>query len=135
MNDREWFRKATKTRPNRGYIYNDTFGQQCLILWPCSTEQFIGEFKRLFPDYKIDKEDTETFRMTKAKFLFHGQVNIIAFHGKPDIECVAHECLHLMVRVLVNTCLIPFTKETEEAHAYFMGWAVERIWEMVTKHK
>lgn len=136
MNNKEWFRGARGKRPNRGCIWNETYGQCCVILWPCSTEQLIQEFSRHFPEYKIDKEDIVMFEMTAAKFVYYKHLNFMAFKGQPKIDTIVHECTHLMSRVLDKTCLIPWEKDpNEEAHAYFIGWAAERIWTMVRKHK
>lgn len=135
MNDKEWFFPKSANRPNRGFIWNETYKQGCIILWPVTHELMISEFSRFCPDCEIDDEVRESLEVSSAKFIYYKNLQFIVFRGKPTPALAAHEVFHWMAYTLIRYLGIPVSNKSEEAHAYFMGWAVERILSMVRNKK
>lgn len=128
MNKSEWFLKKDKrkNRPNRAWIWNETYGQGCYILWPVTSKQFKTEYIHANPKSEFTKD--EDFYISCARFISSGGKLCIGFkEARPAPGTIAHECLHF-ANDLFESVGIDLSHTNDEAQAYFMQWAVGKIW-------
>ncbi len=125
-----WKIKATKTRPNRAFIWNDTYQQGCYLLWPVDGKTLKREFESVQP---LAKKQERNYSINRgcARFIAVGNVSCMAFGDKrPGVDIVAHECYHF-TNYEMEFRGVPHKdigdQDDSEARAYFLQWAVREV--------
>lgn len=127
LKSKSWFIKKTKNRPNRFYIWNDTYQVGAYVLWPVTTELLKSEVVSVSPKSK-DKDFGCNMSKGSGRFLAIGSKSFMAFFDeKPDLDIVVHECYHWM-NYEMEYHAVPYkdigNSDDSEARAYFLQWAV-----------
>lgn len=132
MNEKEFLLKKKGNRPNRAFICNENYDQGTYVLWPVTTQQLLDEYTHINPKHGIPHH---AFEMGGGKYLVADGWHCIAFcHNKPPIDTLAHEAFHYTHRLLGDLGM-KHTQSSDEAYAYFLGWATERLYNITHKHK
>lgn len=127
MNKREWLLKRSAKRPYRAWIWNENYKQGCYILWPVDSDQLKAEFMNIFPKAKLEDG---AFAMKHAKFIAFNNMHCIAFKtARPEPGVIAHECLHFC-NYLFEGLGIKMDEKNDEPQAYFLWWAVDKIYNL-----
>lgn len=133
MSPKEWVLKRKGDRPNRAWIWNENYGHGCYILWPVTSKQLKEEY--LNAHSSCEHRDDETFAINGGKFIDYDDRCCIAFSSnRPTVGMIAHECLHLS-HSLFRAVGVPLDYENDEAQAYFVQWAVNKIYDLTRGRK
>lgn len=127
VNSFEWRLKKQGKRPDRAFIWNETYGHGCYILWGVTREQFRDEYRNV--NRLCDFKDHQ-FTLGRGKFVLSDGIACMAFRQKrPSVNTIAHECSHMTTWMLDCTG-INTTMENDEPQAYLLGWTVERVYRL-----
>jgi len=125
----DWILKYNSKRPNRGFIWNETYSQGVYVLWPVTTDRLKVEYTHVNKHHSFS--DT-SFRIigNGARFLSCDGVHCIGFAQKrPGVGFIAHESMHLVNFIFSRIGIKP-SKASEEAYCYFHQWLVDKIYNL-----
>ncbi len=133
MNDKEWLLKKKGNRPNRAYIWNETYEQGCYILWPVDSDQLKAEYINVNRDHEFTED--EDFEISVGKFISCADVTCLAFSSsRPTAGVIAHEAMHLVNHFYDKLGIRP-SLNNDEPQAYLLMWAVDKIYNLTRGKK
>lgn len=132
MNRSEWCLTRRGKRPNRALIWNETYQQGCYILWHTNTKELMKEYRHVNKRSTLKDED---FGLGHAKCLSQNDITCIAFsRARPDVGTIAHECIHWCNHLFENIGIRTSACD-DEPQAYFLAWAVNKIYSLTRGKK
>ena len=86
---------------------------------------------------KLCDQDNDVHHGTENSFFLYDKPDskkyVIIFSHTPNIDCIAHECFHLVYKIL-ETSGSKLNHSTEEQYAYLLGHVVGSVTDKIIKH-
>jgi hypothetical protein len=126
MNQKEFHFRATLSRPNRAFIWNENWVQGCYILWPVDSIMFRREYLNMNKTRGLPYRDS-TFEVHAGKFISYDGHHCMAFSSnRPSSGVMAHEALHF-VNFVLDDLGNKASFDDDEKQAYFLQWTVNHL--------